>query len=35
VGLATTEPETVNAGYRTVKITRVNITDAGRKAIEG
>ena len=32
-GLATAAPETVRAGGRTVEITRVKITDAGRRAL--
>jgi hypothetical protein len=32
-GLATTAPETVMAGGRTIEITRVKITDAGRRAL--
>jgi hypothetical protein len=32
-GLATAAPETVMAGGRTIEITRVKITDAGRRAL--
>jgi hypothetical protein len=34
-GLATTRLESVKMGERLAEVTRVNITDAGRKAIEG
>jgi hypothetical protein len=34
-GLATVRRESVNAGGRRVEVTRIRITDAGRKAIEG
>jgi hypothetical protein len=33
-GLATVRRESVNAGERRVEVTRIRITDAGRKAIE-
>jgi hypothetical protein len=32
-GLATMEPEHVRAGERSIEVTRVRITDAGRRAI--
>ena len=34
-GLATVTTETIKAGGRPIAVTRVRITDAGRKAIEG
>jgi DNA-binding PadR family transcriptional regulator len=34
-GLATTRRESVKMGGRLAEVTRVNITEAGRKAIEG
>jgi hypothetical protein len=34
-GLATEQRESVKAGGRQTAVTRVNIKDAGRKAIEG
>jgi hypothetical protein len=34
-GLATGHRETVRVGYRTIKVARIRITDAGRRALEG
>ena len=34
-GLATAATETVRAGGRAIEITRVKITDAGRRALKG
>jgi hypothetical protein len=34
-GLATTQPETIRAGGRTIEVGFMRITDAGRRAIEG
>jgi len=34
-GLATTRPETMKAGGMKIEVTRVKITDAGLRAIEG
>jgi hypothetical protein len=34
-GLATVVTETVRAGGRTIKVERMQITDAGRKVLEG
>ena len=34
-GLATAQPEAVNAGGRLVEVVRLRITDAGRRAIAG
>jgi hypothetical protein len=34
-GLATGHRETVRVGYRKIKIARIRITDAGRRALEG
>jgi hypothetical protein len=34
-GLATTRPETMKVGSTTIEVTRVKITDAGLRAIEG
>ena len=33
-GLATAQPEAVNAGGRQIEVVRVRITNAGRKALE-
>jgi hypothetical protein len=33
--LATGYRETVRVGYRTIKVARIRITDAGRRALEG
>jgi hypothetical protein len=33
-GLATMSPENVRAGGKMIEVTRVRITDAGRRAIE-
>ena len=34
-GLATGHRETVRVGYRNIKVARIRITDAGRRALEG
>jgi hypothetical protein len=34
-GLATGHRETVRVGYRQIKVARIRITDAGRRALEG
>jgi hypothetical protein len=34
-GLATGHRETVRVGYRKIKMARIRITDAGRRALEG
>ena len=34
-GLATGHRETVRVGYRKIKVARIRITDAGRRALEG
>jgi hypothetical protein len=34
-GLATAATETVSAGGRAIEVTRVKITDAGRRALKG
>ena len=34
-GLATSKPELVDASGRMIKVVRVNITDAGRRALKG
>ena len=34
-GLATAHHETMRVGKRKIKVTRVRITDAGRRALEG
>jgi hypothetical protein len=33
--LAAGHRETVKVGYRTIRVTRIRITDAGRRALEG
>jgi hypothetical protein len=35
VGLATTQPETIQAGGRTIEVGFMRITDAGQRALEG
>lgn len=34
LGLATAHRETVRAGYRKIKVARIRIADAGRRALE-
>jgi hypothetical protein len=34
-GLATGHRETVTVGHRNIKVARIRITDAGRRALEG
>jgi hypothetical protein len=34
-GLATGHRETVRVGHRNIKVARIRITDAGRRALEG
>jgi hypothetical protein len=34
-GLATGHREAVRVGYRKLKVARIRITDAGRRALEG
>ena len=34
-GLATGHRETVRVGWRKIKVARIRITDAGRRALEG
>jgi hypothetical protein len=34
-GLATGHRETVRVGHRKIKVARIRITDAGRRALEG
>jgi hypothetical protein len=34
-GLATGHRETVRAGYRKIRVARIRIMDAGRRALEG
>jgi hypothetical protein len=34
-GLATAQQQTVNAGGKTIRVVRIRITEAGRRALEG
>jgi hypothetical protein len=34
-GLATAQQQTVNAGGKTMRVIRIRITEAGRRALEG